>query len=132
MRTDHPLADEDDAFWWDALHRDELLVTTCGDCGRSWIRAMPGCPYCAGTTHEVAPSSGRGVVYSWIVAHWAFDPRFADDIPYTVLTVDLEEGARMHGRLVEGDPDELEAGLPVEAVLYDADGRRLVGFRPAR
>lgn len=74
-------------------------------------------------------ASGRGRVYSWVTIHRALDPAFAEDVPYTVLSVDLDEGPRMFGRLC-GDA-EPHAGDAVQVRIYDVRGQKLAGFAPA-
>jgi uncharacterized OB-fold protein len=61
-----------------------------------------------------------------VVIHRALHPAFAGDVPYTVAAVDLDEGARVFGRLLEG---EAEAGAAVEAVVYRVEQQALLGFR---
>ena len=59
----------------------------------------------------------------------ALDPAFVDDVPYTVAAVDLEEGPRVIGRLLDGGG---AAGLAVTAEIYRAQGQALLGFAPER
>ena len=105
-----PQPDVDSAFYWAGLREHRLLLQECEACGRRRFPPMPACPYCADPRSHVAEASGRAKVYSWIVVHHAFQPAFASQVPYTILTVDLEEGPRMVARL-EGDSSELAAGL---------------------
>ncbi len=66
-------------------------------------------------------ASGRGKVHSWTVCHHAFHPGFKRELPYVVLTVDMDEGVRMVGQ-VQGIPEEaLQVGLPVEVGYVDID-----------
>jgi uncharacterized OB-fold protein len=37
-------------------------------------------------------------VYSFITVHRAFEPAFADAVPYDIATVDLDGGGRIVGR----------------------------------
>lgn len=118
----------DDAFYWDGLAMGELRVRVCDSCERGAFPPMPSCPHCGHEHGRVVTSSGEATLYTWTVCHVAFDPQFADDVPYVVGVVDLPEGARLVAR-IEGVPhDELDAGLPVVARI---DGSRLV-FVPAR
>ena len=41
-------------------------------------------------------------MYSFIEVRRAFDPAFADDIPYTIATVDLDRGGRLVARIDGG------------------------------
>jgi uncharacterized OB-fold protein len=59
--------------------------------------------------------NGSGTVYSFAVYHRAMHPGFADLVPYTVAMVELEEGIRMVGPVVE--PEDLAIGDPVTAVF---------------
>ena len=60
---------------------------------------------------EWVSASGLGTVHSWTVAHHAFHSAFAQELPYTLVTVDLAEEVRALGRW-HGET-ELRIGLPV-------------------
>jgi hypothetical protein len=60
---------------------------------------MPSCPWCAATAFDVVESTGRGVVYSFVTAHVALSPGYVGSVPYSVATVELEEGPRLLGRV---------------------------------
>jgi uncharacterized OB-fold protein len=62
--------------------------------------------------------SGRGTIYSFIVVHRPQHPAFQDDAPYNVAIVELEEGIRLHGNVIECRNESLAVGLPVE-VTFD-------------
>jgi uncharacterized OB-fold protein len=121
-----PEADADSAAWWAAVAERRLLLPRCRDCGQRWFPPTPGCPRCGGASVELVEATGRGRVYSWVVVHRALSPAFVDDAPYTILAVDLEEGARMFGRLV--GPGPVTAGADVHAVFIDVEDQVLVGF----
>ena len=48
------------------------------------------CRYCGGPT-RFHPVSGRGTIYSFIVVRYAVTPGFAEQLPYNVALVELEE-----------------------------------------
>ena len=60
---------------------------------------------------------------------------FADDVPYVIAVVELDEGPRMMTNLVEVEPmpEALPVDMPLE-IVYDAvtDEVTLAKFRPAR
>jgi len=75
--------------------------------------------------------SGRGRVFTWTVTHRATDPAFADELPYAVVVVELEEGPRVVGNLVGLAPSELALDLPVQVALdHRSDAVALVDFAP--
>ncbi len=120
------MRDADSAEWWDAIDRRKLLIPHCDNCGRSFFPSASHCPHCNSDQVTLVPSQGKGTVYSWVVVHRALDPAFADEVPYTVLTVELAEGVRLIGRQTAGP--EPQPGSPVTASFYEAGGRVLLGF----
>jgi uncharacterized OB-fold protein len=76
------------------------------------------CPKCNSTDAEWAPVSGRGKVYSMTVVQHPTHPAFAD-VPYAVVIVELEEGMRMVGDVVDAKPEEIYIGMPVTVVFDD-------------
>ncbi len=111
-----PVADLDSRFHWDGLRQHQVLLQCCGGCKRLRFPPMPTCPYCASADFDVQPVSGGGEIYSWIVVHRAFAPEFASQVPYTLLTVTLDEGCRIVGRLASGAP---VFGARVRPVFHD-------------
>ena len=88
------------------------------------------CPACHSDAVEWTPASGRGTVHSWTVAHHAFHPAFAAELPYTLVTVDLEEGVRALGRWQGEAVPRL--GQPVQGrFLTRDDGGSDLAFAPA-
>jgi uncharacterized OB-fold protein len=79
------------------------------------------------------PARGTARVYSWIVNHQVFMPGMADEVPFPVLLVRLDDGddLLMYGNLVGASADVLEPGFPVEAVFEDVDDQTtLINWRP--
>ena len=71
-----------------------------------------------GGVHPV--HGGHLSVYSWVGVHRALDPAFADDVPYTVAAVDLDEGARVIVRIdTPTDADATTFGARVRASYVD-------------
>ena len=84
--------------YWEAAARGELVLQRCCGCGK--VRHYPRllCDQCYSDAVEWIPSSGRGSIHSWTIAHHAFHPAFAAELPYTLVTIDLDEGVRALGR----------------------------------
>lgn len=128
-----PEPDADSASFWAGLNEGRLLLQRCSGCGR--FRFPPGeaCPDCLSREAAWVPACGRGRVYSWIVVRHPI-PRqiFADEVPYVVALIDLEEGVRLASNIVDIEPDAVCDGMPVEVVFVCAGSDRyLHAFRPA-
>ena len=67
---------------------------------------------------EWAQSSGRGKIFSWTVTRAPLHTAFAAQVPYALVIVELEEGARMISGLRNCKLENIRLGLPVE-VLFE-------------
>lgn len=106
-----PQPDPESGAWWQGLREHRILLQLCGGCGRRRYPPMPRCPWCAADTFAEVESTGRGVVYSFVTAHVAVSPGYGADLPYTVATVELDEGPRLLGRVESLLPLAIGAGL---------------------
>ena len=80
--------------YWDAAAEGRLRLQRCTACAAVRHYPQPVCPHCCSLAVEWFDATGRGAVHSWTVAHHPFHPAFKDDLPYTLVTVDLHEGPR--------------------------------------
>jgi len=105
--------------YWEAAKRHELVLQKCLECGH--YRYPPGdtCPSCLSDRLEWVEASGRGTVYTWVVFHQIYHPAFAEDIPYAVVAVELEEGPRLVTNLLDCKLEDIKVGMPVEVVFDD-------------
>ncbi len=122
-----------DQQFWSYCEQGRLCFQRCNHCDR-W-RHLPRhmCANCGSEQWRWQESCGRGKIFSWTVTHLPMHPAFAEDVPYAVGIVELEEGVRMVARF-QGIPlDDLKIDLPVELSFESAaDGPLLPWFRPAR
>jgi uncharacterized OB-fold protein/acyl dehydratase len=126
-----PAITEDSAFWFDGVSAGQLLIQRCSGCGE--LRHPPGpvCPHCRSYDWDVLESSGRGVVYSFVVNHYPQVPAF--DYPLPVALIELEEGTRLVADLVGVDPADVVVGMPVAVEFVAVDEElTLPMFRPAQ
>jgi uncharacterized OB-fold protein len=84
--------------YWQAAARGDLTIQKCAECGvlRHYPRLL--CDQCYSDQVTWITATGRGVIHSWTVAHHPYHPAFREELPYTLVTVDLEEGPRALGR----------------------------------
>jgi uncharacterized OB-fold protein len=122
---------EDGAPYWEATRRGELRVQRCDACGHLRFPPAVVCPKCLAAAHAWVALSGRGTIYSFIVVHRPQHPAFFADAPYNVAIVELEEGPRLHGNVLDCANDDLRVGMPVEVTFERVDDEvTLPKFRP--
>ena len=127
-----PYPDDVSEPFWSACVRHELVVQTCVSCGHRRFPPRPMCPQCHSFEATWEPSSGRGRVWSWVVAHPPVVASFAERVPFNVAVIELDEGVRMIGNILECANDDIREGMPVEVTFEDVeDGVSLPQWRPA-
>jgi uncharacterized OB-fold protein len=113
-----PRITPDSEPFWDALRAHRLMLPFCDECGKAHLPPGPVCPTCFSDRLEWRVASGRGRISTWTVVHKAWFPAFADDVPYNVVQVELDEGPRLTASVVGLPNDRLAVGLRV-AIDYD-------------
>lgn len=125
-----PTISPDTAFFWNGLREHKLLIQRCSGCGALRNPPRPMCPKCRSLEWDTIESSGRGIVYSYVMPHQPRFPFF--EYPYIVALVELDEGVRLVSNLVDIEPADVTVGMPVQ-VCYQTFENDLVlhQFRPA-
>ncbi|WP_181773322.1 bifunctional MaoC family dehydratase N-terminal/OB-fold nucleic acid binding domain-containing protein [Amycolatopsis pittospori] len=125
-----PVISKDTEFFWAGLREGELRIQRWGETLRHPPGPMPpDGDLDAKPDHVVA--SGRGTVYSYVVHHHPKVP--GKELPFVVALVELEEGVRVMGELLDADPDSVHIGLPVKAAFVKVDEElTLPAWRVAR
>jgi uncharacterized protein len=119
--------------WFDKARDGRLVYQQCADCGAVPFYPRAVCPSCWSSALVEKTSAGHGAVHSFTTQYRPGGPGFADDVPYTLVLVDLDEGFRVLADLRDFPVESLAVGLPVE-VFFDEAGPGLVlpRFRPAK
>ena len=112
----YPEPDGETQPFWDGVVAGRLRLQRCRACARHVFYPRSVCPHCMAAELEWVDASGRGAVHAFTVVHRA-PPGFADDAPYVVALVELEEGPRMLARLLEIAPADAEIGMSVEVAI---------------
>lgn len=75
----------------------DIPTAYCHTCNKRWTEDKRFCPSCLSDELETHPISGQGTVYSYTKIH-AAPKKYAQDAPYFVVLVDLDEGLRITTR----------------------------------
>ena len=126
-----PRLTPDNRAFWEGCRAHQLLLPTCVPCKRPHWPPGPVCPFCFGEALTWQQASGRGVVSSWVIVHKAWLPAFEADLPYNAVQVELAEGVRLTGNLVDLAGAAPHVGMAVEVVFDDVTAEAtLPRFRP--
>ncbi len=121
------------------INDEKLCAAQCTSCNELILPPRLFCPNCNSKTTSWKNLSGKGTLRSFTVIHIA-GTSYADDVPYIVAIVKLDEGPSICARLLDIDPlkpEEIHVGAAVTADFEeirsptsDETMKRLI-FRPA-
>jgi hypothetical protein len=125
-----PVPDEGSRPFFDGAAAGRLMLQRCVPCGQWMWPVAPRCIACMSGDIEWAPSAGLGTLYSFSLVHQVYHPGFAEEVPYNVAFVDLDEGVRVTTNVVGVAHQDLRVGLRLQAVFEPiAEGIFLPRFR---
>lgn len=117
--------------------RDEgvILGSRCGRCGITYVPARQFCERCFDELQDWYDVGTRGEVHAFTRLHTNLDGSPLVE-PELIAFVRIADGGIMH-RLGEVDPEMIEIGMAVEAVLKPASERKgsildIEHFRPTK
>src|SRR5690606_10218765 len=99
-----PIMTDGSQPFWDACRRHELVIQECRACWHRRWPIGPVCTECLSPEFEWVRLPGTGEVWSWIVYHRAFNPAWADDVPYNVALIRLDGAHTMISNLIDVEP----------------------------
>lgn len=106
-------------FWRENKSRYNMIGVRCGVCEKTYFPPRMICPDCGRVSigkMERFKFSGKGTVYSTTVVHEAHE-QFEMQKPYVIALVELDEGARVLGQIINCEPNEVEIGTKVKSTL---------------
>lgn len=131
LPTRPPARTLETAPFWDALAEGRFVVPRCDDCGELFWYPRRFCPYCSSWNVSWPEMSGRATVYSYTIIRKGQGP-FKEVGPYVLAIVELDEGPRLMTNVAGIDPDAVQVGMAVKAVIDPAgDDEGIFRFVPA-
>lgn len=112
----------EEAVFFEELARGRIAFQVCEDCGAAIWYLRTVCPVCMGASLRLEHSAGLGTVHSLTTLHRAGNAARADEVPYTVALVELDEGIRIIGDLAPGVAidDRVVAEVATDGILFRA------------
>lgn len=101
--------------WRNYSDRYRLTSHKCVNCGKVYFERKGMCE-CGSLEFTEFESSGKGKIVSFTQIH-AGPSAFESQAPYIVAIIDLDDGARVTGQVVDANYEDLKVGMEVEAVL---------------
>jgi uncharacterized protein len=118
--------------FWAACKERRLIAQRCNVSGKTWLPPSPVSPVTRDHNWTWIDLSGLGRIASFVVMHQRYFAGFADELPYPVIQVDLDEGPTLISNIVDLGGRTLEIGMRVKVVFEPVtDDITLPKFAPA-
>ena len=117
--TVRPMVNRDSQFFWDGTRAGELRIQKCNACGAKRFPPGPACQSCAAYDRGYDVAAGTGTVFSYVVHR--HPPVPGKELPIVIALIDLDEGVRMVGEVVDVADDEIEIGMPLRVDFREID-----------
>ncbi|MEV0585714.1 bifunctional MaoC family dehydratase N-terminal/OB-fold nucleic acid binding domain-containing protein [Nonomuraea sp. NPDC050310] len=118
-----PAVNRDTQFFWDGVRAGELRIQRCADCGERRHPPGPLCPACHSANRDHVVARGEGTVFSYVVHH--HPPVPGRETPFVVAVVELPEGVRIVGNIVDCPADAVGIGMSL-CVTFRAMDEELI------
>jgi uncharacterized OB-fold protein len=120
-----PRPNADTRPFWEACNREELVYQYCPACDKIQFYPRACCILCRGNSLEWRKSAGLGSIYTFTINFRAPSPAFAQEVPYVIALVDLDEGFRMMLNVRDCNPDAVRIGQRVRIVYEVRGGQKI-------
>ncbi|MGQ4598904.1 OB-fold domain-containing protein [Nocardia sp. R6R-6] len=112
--------------FWEGLREKKFRTTRCSGCAHITFPPKPVCPDCWSAEVEWIDLSGTGVLRSYTEV-CAAPSMFADEAPYILCLVDLDEGVRCLSR-IRADWNDLRPDARVRVRFRESTPTHLFEF----
>lgn len=106
-----PAVSLDTQFFWEGTEKSELRIQRCSQCQALRHPPRPCCPHCLSFDWDWILAAGTGEIASFVVYHYPPLPPL--EVPYVVALIDLPEGTRIVGNILDAGSGDVEIGMPV-------------------
>lgn len=114
-----PMVNRDSAYFWEGTLAGELRLQQCNACQALRHPPGPACPDCGALDRGHVVASGLGTVFSYVIHR--HPPVPGKELPILLAVIDLDEGLRMVGEIVDLPEEELAIGLRVQVGFAPVD-----------
>ena len=130
-----PVPTERDAPYWEGAKERRLVLQRCDGCGLYSAQPRLVCPRCRGEAFTWSQVSGRGKIHSYTIVRQTTAPGFADEVPYVVVHVEIDEEPTCYVTanllVAEEEYDALSIDVPVVVEFEERGEVVLPQFRLA-
>ena len=116
-----PTIDPDSKTYWEAAKSNKLMIQHSIDTNEYFLYSKQLTNTQDSINIEWKEVSGLGEIYSYTIIHSPAGPAFANEVPYVVASITLNEGARIISNIITDNIDNISIGDKVRVVFEKQD-----------
>ena len=120
-RKPRPTIDPDSKTYWEAAKSNKLMIQHSIDTNEYFLYSKQLTNAQDSNNIEWKEVSGLGEIYSYTVIHASAGPAFANEVPYVVASITLNEGARIISNIITNNIDDISIGDKVKTIFDKQD-----------
>lgn len=125
-----PLVTPTSQPFFDAAREQKLLMQKCPRDG-FFFYPRSHCPHCLQTDWSWLPAQTGGRIHAFTIERLGQDPGQRARVPFVIAVVDLDDGPRMIGNVIDCRPEDIRIGMPVQVCFEIVENMPLTCFKPA-
>ena len=117
-------------YWREIPQRYRYEASKCSLCGKINFPPRLVCPECQGRKFEMTKLAEKGKVITFTIIRVA-PQQFVDQSSYAVGIIELEDGVRLTGQIVDCDFEKVKIGLAVKLEfrkIYDVGDSGIICY----
>ena len=106
-------------YWRENQSRYNMIGARCTNCGRTYFPARAMCTECGRKSlgkMERFRFTGKGTIFSVTTVHEAHK-QYDLLKPYSLALIELDEGAKILGQIIDCEPGEAKIGMRVKSTF---------------
>ncbi len=115
--------------FFEAARAQKLLMQKCPRDG-FFFYPRSHCPHCLQTDWSWLPAQTSGRIHSFTIERLGQDPGQRARVPFVIAVVDLDDGPRMIGNVIDCPHEALRVGMPVRVCFEIVENIPLTCFSP--
>tara|TARA_B110000196_G_scaffold71324_1_gene61130 strand:- start:691 stop:1098 length:408 start_codon:yes stop_codon:yes gene_type:complete len=116
-----PTIDPDSKVYWESAKLNKLMVQYSKDTNEYFLYSKQLTNAQDSKNIEWKEVSGQGKIYSYTVIYAPAGPAFAEEVPYVVASITLNEGARIISNIITDNTENISIGDNVEVIFEKQD-----------
>lgn len=121
--------------FWVGAKNGRFVLQKCGKCATFQFHPKPWCIECGSRDLPWTEAKPEGTVYSYTISRTVAMnyPGWENDLPVLMCLIDLDDGARMYGQVIDCAPEAIHIGMRVEVHFEDISSEAAIPkFRTAK